>query len=377
MNESDTHVIWSWALHHCSSWLGRSLNRQKTRTELYQFNRDSTVGYVFDISEGQVRLLAKPDELDHIERNASGGLRSEFYRKFLQDVVDAWLPQLNTTLCISMCDGGAFHPHLPTFCFQKLAGHSQILLPDFDFLWKDFYEGQEFEDSSRFEDKRDSAVFVGATTGVTITQEVARALSSPRLDAARFFHLDPDVHFKLPVVVQCESDAVHEMISNHPFCVGDPVPWQDQLQYKYLISMDGNGATCSRVALSLKSNSALLKYQSPWHLYYFDFMTKNVHYIDIKQHQDVQDVISTARRWPGIFAPAARAGREFAERFLDRISVQFYMAALLALYDNSILESERKGPTPQLDAIFENLVGTRVDQEPMNAKSTSILSPID
>lgn len=356
VNENDARVLWFWAVHNCANWLRRGLDRAAARAELERFNEVSTVGYLFGISKGRVTLAAKPDHLDHLERDAQGGRRSEFYLRFLQDVVDAWLPALETTVCISMCDGVAQHPDLPTFCFQKTDGMSQILAPDFEFQWKEFYEGDEWADPYRHEDKTDIAAFFGATTGGLITEAVARALSTPRLDAARFFHPDPDVRFELPLVVQCESEAVQAMITSQPFCNGNPVAWRDQLQYRYLISIDGNGATWSRVMLALMSNSLLLKYRSPWKLYYYDFLKPNVHYLDIERHEDVQDVIRIARHWPGLFAPAVEAGQNFVERFLSRAGVQFYMAALLSLYDNAILTPEGGGSARSLEAIFDDLI---------------------
>jgi hypothetical protein len=347
-------TIWSWAVHNCSPWPDRPLDRRTAYADLLRFNEVSDRGYVFRISGGEVVVLPKPDSTNHLELNStSPDRRSALYRQFLQDVVDTWLPDLDTLLCISMCDGAVHHPSLPTFCFQKVGDTPFILLPDVDFLVKGFYEADEFQDVRAYQDKRDGAVFVGATTSAINTLDVIAKLSSPRLDAARFFSDDPDVRFRLPSVVQCESEEARQMLLQLPFCSGGYESWGDQLQFRHLISMDGNGATCSRVVLSLKSNSTLLKYRSRSKLYYFDFLQPNVHYIDITRHGDVKAIVDIDRRWPNLLLPVVKAGKLFADTHLDRAGVQFYMASLLTIYDSVILRPEGR-PDPDLTLASEN-----------------------
>jgi hypothetical protein len=40
--------------------------------------------------------------------------------------------------------------------------------------------------------------------------------------------------------------------------------WREQLRHRFLLSLDGNGAVCARLAIGLKSNSAVVKYRSPY-----------------------------------------------------------------------------------------------------------------
>lgn len=352
-------TIWSWAVHNCKPWLNRALHRSETYEQMLQFNDVSDVGYVFKVDRGQVTLLPKPADLDHIEAKMVAGQRSAYYRNFLQQTIDKWLPGFDTLLCISMCDGAAHHPYIPTFCFQKVAGMKQILLPDIEFLIHEFYEDEKFQDAESYAAKQASAIFVGSTTGAINTKEVVQNLSSPRLDAAQFFSHNSEVQFRLPGLVQCESEEVREMLSRLPFCTGGYTSWSDQLKHRFLISIDGNGATCSRVVQSLKSNSVMLKYESPCLLYYFDFMKPNTHYVPIRQHGEVQELIKIERQWPGLLAPIASASNRFAKNFLDRSGVEFYMAALLIIYNYSILKFQHRG-LPDLAWLPNNSLGELV-----------------
>jgi hypothetical protein len=138
--------------------------------------------------------------------------------------------------------------------------------------------------------------------------------------------------FRLPGIVQYDSEETRALLQALPYCGGKPASWEAQRAYKCVISMDGNGATCSRVATSLLSNCVLLKYASPHMLYYFDGLAPWTHFIPIERHDDVLSAVALERHAPGILAPIAAAGRDFAETYLSRDRVIFYTAAVLTLY---------------------------------------------
>jgi hypothetical protein len=96
--------------------------------------------------------------------------------------------------------------------------------------------------------------------------------------------------------------------------------------------MDGNGATCSRVAIALASNCALLKYDSPHHLHYFSEMIPWRHYIPIATDREVEEIVALERRSPGLFRSVAEQGKAFHRSHLRRRSVLLYTASLLRAY---------------------------------------------
>jgi len=224
---------------------------------------------------------------------------------------------------------------IPTFSFQKLNGKS-INIVDPDTLMRDFMEDDDYIDKRAFREKYSTAVFYGSTTGDYITVDKAINRSTPRLDAAEFFYSKSDVLFRLPQVVQCEDDLASQILADAPFCQGPLVSWQEQFKHKFIISMDGNGATCSRVVLGLRSNSVLLKYRSDYQLYYFHALVPWQHFIPINNHQEVVDILSAERARPGIFSPIAEAGARFANSYLNREAVLFYAATVLHLYSQFI-----------------------------------------
>ena len=137
--------------------------------------------------------------------------------------------------------------------------------------------------------------------------------------------------FSLPNIVQCTSAAAEEAI--RALDVGRRrIERSEQLKFKYLISLDGNGATCSRVAIALRSNSVLLKYASPHQLFYFQDMLPWVHYVPIDRDSDVERIIEDGTRRPERYRRIARNGGRFFLQHLQRSHCELYVAALLKQY---------------------------------------------
>jgi len=135
--------------------------------------------------------------------------------------------------------------HIPSFAFQKVRGSAVILLPDVDLLSIDL-DDPSLEDGFGFEAKVKHAMFVGSTTGRTIDAEVVLSGKHERLRAAVSFKDTPAVTFELPGIAQCDSPETERLIENLGI-TGRRRSWHEQFGSRYLISIDGNGATCSRV----------------------------------------------------------------------------------------------------------------------------------
>jgi hypothetical protein len=227
-------------------------------------------------------------------------------------------------------------PTVPLFCFQKEHGARSLLMPDIDFMLSNFYEGESFIDTNRYMQKSATAVFAGATTGGRIDVEVARNKSTPRLRAAAYFDGNPRVDFRLPGITQVASPEAQTMLEALPFCQKPRLPWQQQFRSRFVISIDGNGATCSRVAVALHSNSVLLKYDSNHVLYYFGGLQPWLHYVPVASDSDIEKILDLESRDPAFFEQIAAAGRRFARTYLNRPATQRYTAALLQLYSAAL-----------------------------------------
>ena len=224
--------------------------------------------------------------------------------------------------------------HFPTFAFQKIQGSSSLLIPDIDALTNAFYENV-FEDLVPYDTKLDKAIFVGSTTGTNHTVETVRDMQNQRLRVAMFFKNSDQVDFRLPVICQCLTLEAEEAIRDLGFGNGEQLTWDAQFRYKFLVSIDGNGATCSRVQIALKSSSVLLKFDSPNNLYYFAGLQPYSHYLPVACEQDILTYIELEKSHPHYFSKIASNGQRFFEEYLNRESASYYFSRLLSLYERT------------------------------------------
>lgn len=290
----------------------------------------------FTLHDGIVAFHEKPPEqylaqLPSVDVYNNLRTRGFQYQVFLQAVVAAFGIVGNTELAIDLDDLADRTSAGPVFCFQKVSGARSILIPDVDML-EDFYLSAASDDGFAYDEKIDAAIFVGSTTGqLYITRTIVEQLAHQRLRSAVYFKDQPDVRFELPGIVQCDGPETEAMI--RALGLGSvATSWAEQFSYRYLMSIDGNGATCSRVAIALKSNSVLMRYHSINDLYYFRGLQAWKHYVPLNRDADVIDNIALLRRSPALSREIAHASREFYRTRLSRVAVMRYMAELLNAY---------------------------------------------
>ncbi|HLY46515.1 MAG TPA: glycosyl transferase family 90 [Stellaceae bacterium] len=323
--------LFPWAVKHAAFWQAERPERERVREKLASLNREQPDSLLLRIAAGTVTRAAKPPPLSP---SATVQRRFTMYQDFIAAVVRQYCPDLHCELLVDVGDLRGPDQSAPIFAFQKPRFGTSFLLPDVDFLGFEFYENNPLiDDRLPFEEKQCSAIFAGSTTGAPLIDAgIARSLTMPRLRAARYFRDHDAVRFALTNIVQCDSPETINILACQGFS-GARIGWHEQFRHKFLISMDGNGAACSRVAIALRSNCVLLKYESPHELYYFAGLQPWVHYIPIQQDRDVIWVIEAERRRPGIFKHIAESGKEFSENFLTRESAMEYTALTLRLYD--------------------------------------------
>jgi hypothetical protein len=335
MASADVDVeLQRWVTAQLLFWEGQDLSLVAHDEFLHDFNESSSDAFVFLIRDRGVSLMPKPKHFggEHPGSENNGFiLRANSYRRFFEDVIREHCPDLECRLAMSMDDRAptSMTSSFPIFAFQKPRGSHAILLPDIDAIEQDFYINER--DPLFYADKINKAVFVGSTTGMTHTLKSVHALSNERLRLGKYFQNAPNVTFHLPNIVQCDSSETEDAIRALGFGSGT-LSWQQQFRYRFLLSMDGNGATCSRVAMALKSNSVLLKFASEHLLYYFDGLEPYRDYIPIKYPDEVLAIINAERHSPARCESIAKGGAAFFETYLSRAPALRYSAMLLQRY---------------------------------------------
>ena len=334
VSETDD-VIRAWCLEQAAPWLAWPLPRAEAEAAFALLNATEPNVFLFSLSNGRATLADKPLAARH-EFYALSHSRARGYQMFLDTVAREHCPELDMPLAVYVGDAALAAPAVPVFAFQKPRGNRSLLLPDPDFLGSHFYAAADERDALDYAEKTCTAAFHGATTGGLITADMVRRLDHPRLHAFAHFRNHPRVTFRLPTIVQCDSEATAAMLRAMGAGDGRTATWAEQLRHRFLISVDGNGAACSRVARALLSNSVLLKFESPHVLYYFSALQPWRHYVPIATETEVEAVLQAEATHPGLFAPVAAAGRRFAQTLLSQAAGHRYTAQLLRLYARCI-----------------------------------------
>ncbi len=300
---------------------------------LRDFNHRSTSTFVLSIRGTKVDLWDKPpfsfseqEKNFRLEEQRAFLKRAMLYRTFIEAVLRRATADHCFDLALDVTDLPEDSSELPIFSFQKKRGTHNLLLPDVDFFHSKWYRKEH--DALSYETKTNTACFVGSSTGDWHTVESIRQRVSPRLRMADYFHGHPQVRFQIASAAQCLTDeAKTYLMQQRYFC--SFVSWEEQLRHRFLIVMDGNGATCSRLVKGLMSNSVVIKFNSPHELYYFSALEPGHDHLLVNTEQDLERIVEREATHPGAFKAVAQQGQEFAAKYLTAGSVMDYTALLL------------------------------------------------
>jgi hypothetical protein len=297
--------------------------------------------FVFDLNGGQVNVWKKPASSRQPEAELGDarmfGKRVNHYRTLLTEVGRLHRSSDRSLLAMDLRDIPMACEEWPIFGFQKLKAATNLLLPDVDF----FHHGWYLTDSDplRYEDKSITACFVGSSTGAPLNAEVVRQHATPRLHFASCFLNDDRVLFRIAHAAHCDSDETRRLLMAQPY-FSKPIGWGEQLGHRFLLSVDGNGAACSRVVKSLRSNGVLVKFQSEYELYYFALLQSGQHYLDVEHPEQVRRILDAESQDPGRYRAAATAGQAFAARYLTAPGVVHYTQLMLQRYAALLRDSD-------------------------------------
>jgi len=328
-------LIASFCRTQLQPWADHRFSFEEMVTQLDALSVDHLNIFVFEINGNAVSLhrSAAIQALLDAGHQPESLRRAEIYRRLFESAVRLHPLPKPIALAVDVGDKAPDQMLAPVFSFQKSIGQVNPLLPDMEIVDLSFLEAVP-RDSSPYASKRTMAVFVGSTSGKdVITMEDLDSNTVPRVRAARFFRNSDLVDFKLPNIVQCASEEVAQRLRDEGFGT-ERVQWLDTFPYKFQLSMDGNGAACSRPAIALRGNSVLMSYASDYVLYYSSGLIPWLHYIPINADSDVLTIVKQEKARPGTFLTVAEAGRAFAENILTRESILLYTGRILEMYSD-------------------------------------------
>lgn len=323
----------TWCENQLSQWKEERPFSKRFLDTFNHLNETTTSVFIFEFSGNTVSLRKKPYE--HLSEPHLGVFRdslqrAEMYRGFFEGLIARGM-RISAPVAFDVYDLSSHGETAPVFSFQKPVGSRSILMPDIDFLWHKWYEGSRSE--RPWPKKASLAVFAGSSTGGNLlTRDDIRHARAPRLFWAMSALTNPLIDFRICSAVQCDTPETVQELQSQPY-YHNFMSWNDQLLCKYVISIDGNGATCSRVVNTLKSQSILLKIHSDNMLYYFDDLNPYEHYIPINDISDINKSIEGFESGALNYKQILKSANVFYKNYLTREGVERYTRRLLEQYD--------------------------------------------
>lgn len=320
--------------HQTAYWETRQpLSQRATMDALHDLNAGSTSAFILSVRGHNVRLWKKrrfsfpaAQAKFRLEEQRSFLKRAMLYRGFIETVLRRSPAPYSFDMALDVTDLPQHSVEVPIFSFQKERGTRNLLLPDVDFFHSKWY--QKEHDALSYDAKAVSACFVGSSTGDWHTVDSIRNLESRRLRIAAHFHQHPLVRFQIANATQCLSEEAKTVLMSQPY-FSSYVSWEEQLRHRFLIVMDGNGATCSRLVKGLMSNSVVVKFDSPHELYYFPALTPGHDLLVVHTENELEHIVEREAAHPGNFRDVSQNGQQFATKYLNMVSVMNYTALLL------------------------------------------------
>ncbi len=332
-------TLLSFSQDEIAYWKSRNIGKQRYTAFAKSFTAPDNEYVLFELKGGNI--------ITHSEKPLSK--RARTYRRLFEIVYKYFLsPETEIAVPCLLGDLARGCGEIPLLSFQKNKIDNIVLLPDFECLFH-FYERREWRDPYSYSEKYRRAIFSGAATGAL--NSIATIDRNERIRLAKYFEGNPDVTFKVPKVCQCDSKETEAYLRSFSFCQGRAIPMREQFKYRFIISVDGNGAACSRVSLVLKSNSVLLKYKSDHVAWFHKMLVPWVHYVPINSEEDISECIKMAASNDDLFQEMARKSREFYCEFHKRDDILRYTAVIInELYGLFDRDEIYLGNRAQIDA---------------------------
>jgi hypothetical protein len=171
-----------------------------------------------------------------------------------------------------------------TLTFGSKSNSESILIPDIyqmynyeDTIKKDFYDNIDFKD------KINKIIFGGSTTG-----DINIKLNE-RINTCIWSNINSwaikNTYFKITNIVQIPKDKLYIYTKKYKLNIesilSNNISIEQQLKYKYILSIDGNTWAWDRPIWIMSSNSLFFKYNSNNIGWYYDFLKEDVHYVAV------------------------------------------------------------------------------------------------
>lgn len=115
------------------------------------------------------------------------------------------------------------------------------------------------------------------------------------------------------------------------------VKFEQALKFKYMLDIDGNSCTFSRMAWLLYSNSLVFKVKSDQKQWYYNKLQPGIHFLEInRDFGNLEELYTWAEENPEQVTLIIRKARELAEQTFNHVAIQNSLKMALIEYNNLI-----------------------------------------
>ncbi len=215
--------------------------------------------------------------------------------------------------------------------FAKHKAHAQpVLLPD-PFMLSNYGGRLSIADNIPYDQKQDKVGFFGVTTGHTDPQHNHRLKlcqwSKAHRDATEFF---------ITNIAQIEPSVVSRAYPDLEAIMHPPIAQEQQYNYKYILSMDGNTASYDRPPWAMNSRSLLFKYRSNDILWYYPLLHEGTQFVGVDDANDILNKRLYFNANPGHAQYIIQNANHFVKTFLTPATTLLYTTYLFeAMAENA------------------------------------------
>lgn len=263
----------------------------------------------------------------------------------------------------------AYDKYIPIISMSKTSSYADVLFPTYDDWsrvqrhsdkWFVDSASKQFEhiQETKWEDKKQTAVFRGGSTGAGVNVH-----TNMRLKLAYMSYIskldDPIPYIDAGITKwNVRPRKVHDDaylrtidIQTLPFKRVGTLSYQEQSTYKYIINVDGH-VSAFRLSFELSMKSTLLLVKSEWTMWFSHLLKPYVHYIPVKSDlSDLIDQIKWCRLHDNECKQIAYNAYAFYTRYLNRSSILDFMQYTLVTLKRSMGEYRYPIHTPLYTSI--------------------------
>ena len=239
-----------------------------------------------------------------------------------------------------------YDKYIPILSMSNSESFADILIPSYDDwirvqnknnIWfPRASQDYKYIFNTKWEDKFETAVFRGSSTGSGVTIETNQRLKVSYLsyitekDENGIYYLDAGI---TKWNVRPKKIFKHDYLefldpTTLPFKLVNKLSPLEQSKYKYIIHIDGH-VSAYRLSYELSMNSVILIVKSEWKLWYSDLLKPYIHYIPIKEDlSDLIDIIKWCRKNDEKCKEIANNALKFYEKYLNKDGIFDYLQKL-------------------------------------------------